>query len=185
MTDYGCRGDLACQFSEFSDGNRYCRHPGEVPEGGYCNSDERCAPGLFCSALQSMDGIEVCTPLCSGRKTCLNGNICALESSEFLPGLCVIAQACNPLENDCPSPSFCTIVNDHGDTACVNPGPAQPGEPCDLFRPCVAAQFCDNQGEGNRICRHLCNSINTECPTGGFCTEMSWDPVLPDIGVCR
>jgi len=186
VTGDGCRGELACVFSNFPDGNRFCRHPGPLSEGTPCTTTGECGQGLFCSPITSMEWTPTCTPLCSGRKTCLNGKICALSSSDFLPGLCVLPSSCNVLENDCPTPFFCTIVNDLGDTACVNPGPAQPGEPCDLFRPCVAGQFCDNQGEGNRVCRHTCNLVNTiSCPTGGICTDMHWDTGLPDVGVCK
>jgi len=185
VTGDGCRGGvLACAFGDQYDGNRYCRLPGEVPEGGYCNSDDRCAPGLFCSALQSPDGTEICTPLCSGRKTCLDGKICALGSSDFLPGLCVVPASCSILSNDCPDARVCTIVNSVGETACVNPGPAQANEPCGLYQACGPGLFCDDLGNGNRACRYLCDRYNPpNCPQGGNCAEMFWE--WDQVGVCK
>lgn len=187
VTGAGCRGWLDCNFSEDATGDRFCGQVGQKGEHMYCESRQDCRPGFFCTGLQDENLSQNCHRLCNEQNLCMGGDVCAFFNNEFLPGVCVIPRLCDVLENTgCDPPFTCTIVNDHGNTACMLPGPAQPGEPCNLLRSCVSGQFCDNQGGGNRVCRHTCNRINTiECPTGGNCTQMPWNPELPNVGICK
>ncbi len=187
VTGSGCRGWLDCNFADTGTVDRFCGPTGQAPKHSFCEFHGDCQPGLFCTGLQDENQSRNCHPLCNAENQCMGGDVCALYSDEFLPGVCVIPRSCNVLENTgCDPPFECTIVNDHGDLACLLPDNAHKGDPCSLLWSCAPGLFCDNQGNGNRVCREICDVNSTMiCNDGTACTHMPWTTTLPQVGVCK
>jgi len=184
VTNQGCPENLSCLFTGSDDGARYCSEHLNNAEGDSCERFADCGPGLHCTDLFETVAGSVCTRYCNEFNPCTD-KICAFYNNPLLPGLCVWESVCNPLTpfSDCQLPLACAIVGDLGQAACVRPGFQQKGAPCSLLTPCAEGLYCDNAGNGLRVCRNLCYLPPGECPDGSTCAEMFWP--LDSVGVCK
>lgn len=179
-----------------------------------------CVPGLFCLHAAGKPGI--CRKLCCGVegasygdwRACDPGESCVRQITaqfEVPPGshqfvekdahvfACVPVNNCDPLDrtsctSDASDPErpVCRIADPLGNVACLPPGKANLGEPCDHTHQCGPVQNCahtvDKQGIELQTleCRRLCRMAacgDQACPTNeGICVHFNRDPV--GVGEC-
>jgi hypothetical protein len=181
----GCdNAAMSCYFNPENDGTRACFDSGINNVGQDCGDHFECAPGLVCTDYD-FSGVTTCQALCNDIAPCDATHACGFATG-FLPGVCLKEESCDPfIPETCSGSLTCTILNDLGEVACIQPGVRGFGEDCDLFRPCAAGYGCDNAGSGNRVCRRVCNTEAPDClGEGTICQPMNW-PALPNVGICK
>lgn len=174
----------------------FCVLEGQVAEGGLCRGvstgdDESgnelvtddCAAGLFCATL----GTERrCRALCDGdRAGCNAAEFCRGISMEPLLAVCIPADNCDLLEQDCEEGDGCYATTGSDGrllSHCFEflPPPRGAGEvgaPCDFTGDCAPGSDCfsDPSDPNQFVCRQFCEPRTSEstCPTGSACAAMS------------
>jgi len=110
-------------------------------------------------------------------------DIQALADIDAKVPVCMRIQACTLLRNgDCASGQSCMIVNDSGDTACVDTGPRREGASCEVDN-CAQGLTCLGQ-VGSRECFRLCRVDGNDCDITQVCATNTLF-TTPSVGVCQ
>jgi hypothetical protein len=138
----------------------------------YCCIDpEACEAGTYCGVLPSRDPVQA-DP----------------EAQFFLP-VCIPAVDCELLPgsgttNRCADGLMCAIVRADGTTACVSPGVAGDGEPCEEVEPgqspCAEGFVCS---KATNTCLALCR-VGTPDVCGEGACQGGTDGIPGEYGVC-
>lgn len=149
----------------------------------------QCAPGFACFALNVPGSPEgpVCQKICAfetGRgcegidESGVEAFECAGLNSPSNPqvaaefGVCVfVGESCDLIANDCDDNQTCTITGLQ--TACVDVGNQELGDPCGLEARCERDLVCvQGRLDLRPVCNRVCDPEAEEdpCPTGQRCT---------------
>lgn len=158
-------------------------------DGTACSTGAECAPGFDCVAGEkdSVCRRYCCLDSCTGQVSQNGGStFCDVQQ---LVDVGQKAPVCMPLKHcklltagECSGNETCAVVDETGDTGCVDVGPAQVGQGCDDAH-CAAGLTCLGQA-GNRKCYELCLVGSTTCGPAQACKTST---VFKDmsIGVCQ
>lgn len=169
-----CGGDAECTSKQCirlaEDAPAFCT--------ATCAQDSDCPCGMECSNTSIG---KLCIP--GDRVGCVElGGSCTL-SSECTSGVCATgkcADACDiTLSEQCDLPAKCKR-NEKGSVSgsCVTPGTKKVGDVCLGDDECETL-FCEDSGQGAKICLVPCRADQPNCPSGQSCT-----PVYNTIGGC-
>ena len=164
-----CGSELACYYGNNPVAGTLtsCQSIGTVPEGGMCNFENNCAPGMVCT--QHEVGYAICNKLCAPGDPdgCDENELCIGEPV----GTC--EWQCQRFPNDdCPAEQACLYYAATDSTSC-NPidTTAQVGDSCESTWDCDRDQICVRSGE-TRTCHARCSS-ETPCDGGLQCVQLS------------
>ncbi len=158
-------------------------------DGVACSRGSDCAPGFDC-----VDGDKgqvcrryCCADTCEGKESQSGGKtFCDVQKLAFVPTkapVCLPLKGCKLLTvGQCATSETCAVVNDAGDTGCVEIGQAQINDSCDTEH-CAAGLTCIGQ-PGTRKCYQLCKVGSSTCPSPLTCkTTTSFRD--PAYGICQ
>lgn len=193
---------------EVVDADYYCVLEGRVAEGGLCRGvttgdDESgnelvtddCAAGLFCATL----GTERrCRALCDGdRAGCGAAEFCRGISMEPLLAVCIPADNCDLLEQDCAEGDGCyatagsdgRLLSHCFEFVPPPDGNGQVGTPCEFTGDCTPGSDCfSDADEPSRFsCQKFCDpgASDPACPEGQTCMQISDGAELQTVpGLC-
>lgn len=189
---------FACQVTADSTGERIamCVPGGIGVDSDPCVTSADCAAGFACVGATA----GVCRAYCCfDPEACAEDRYCGVRPSrdstqkdptaEFLLPVCIPAEPCKLLpgpdgNNGCDVGLMCAIVRSNGTTACVEPGTATEGEPCEDVdpgqSPCAEGFVCS---KSTNTCLALC-SITAEDPCNGGVCQGGTSGMPMDYGVC-
>jgi hypothetical protein len=183
-------GAMSCHIRPASTGVvTSCEPFGASGDGDACNDSTDCEAALACVDVNNK---TVCRPLrCALPIACPPGTFYreaplradGVTRTDLLVPVCVPDDHCEVLAatNPCPAGEVCTVVGTAGETSCVVPGRAGPGDACDDANRCGDGLVCTKH---KNTCVKLCHigMAKDEC-MGGACE--GGNNSLPDnIGVC-
>ncbi|PIE05487.1 MAG: hypothetical protein CSA75_04485 [Sorangium cellulosum] len=186
---------MGCQVTADSSGHRHsaCVPAGTGTDSDPCVTSSDCAAGYACVG----EVAGVCRSYCClDAETCPNQRYCGVQpshdqgsaTSPFLLPVCIPAADCELLPtnrgNGCSDGLICTIVRANGTTACVQPGMAKAGEPCETSEPgksaCAEGFVCS---KATNTCLALCSLNAPESCHGGAC-QGGTNGIPDGYGVC-
>jgi len=190
---------FACQVTTNSDGERLamCVPGGTGVDSDPCVTSADCAAGYACVGDKNAG---VCRSYCCiDPEACGDGTYCGVLPSRdpvqadpdavFLVPVCIPAVDCELLPssgttNRCADGLMCAIVRADGTTACVIPGAAGDGEPCEEVEPgqspCAEGFVCS---KATNTCLALCR-VGTPGVCGEGACQGGTDGIPEEYGVC-
>ncbi|MCE9573321.1 MAG: hypothetical protein K8W52_09205 [Deltaproteobacteria bacterium] len=163
-----CPDDQACVFD--SGGAASCVPRGTAPEGGRCEGNDQCQPGLVCDLPNATDG-GVCRRLCCPGATggcAIEASCVALDGSDV--GLCLPDAHCRPPAEGCGDGESCYVVSARGQVACLPSGALPEGATCAHVADCAAGLACLGTDGGAAHCVRMCDpDTSAGCGDHGKC----------------
>lgn len=191
--------DFACQVTTNSEGERLamCVPGGTGVDSDPCVKSADCAAGYACVGDKNAG---VCRSYCCiDPEACGDGTYCGVLPARdpgqsdpdalFLLPVCIPAVDCELLPsagttNRCADGLMCAIVRADGTTACVIPGVAGDGEPCEAVEPgqspCAEGFVCS---KATNTCLALCR-VGTPGVCGEGACQGGTDGIPQEYGVC-
>lgn len=139
---------------------------------------QNCEAGFACLLLQGEDD-PTCRKVCRviGGEGCdgLSGSAAAYDCSLRLQGVrdygfCApAAEACDPLNNQCPMAENCGFIDQEGNTGCIPAGPRQLGQTCNMDA-CARGGICVTltNVSDTPTCYEPCDLSNPTCMQANY-----------------
>lgn len=181
----------------------YCLKPGDVPQGGQCDSSLDCAAGLGCVGTD--DGAARCFTLCDAalQTGCANAEACVDLGLDGRVGVCVA-----PCEDTCPAEGATDCGDDgrlyscgYHDGVCLSWGApiacdegeiCPPGESLCMAGGCTTDEDCTNDMNIDSYCDaashtcliHECLDYGQSCGDSPDGVCIGFPPSEPTEGLC-
>ncbi|MCU0690127.1 MAG: hypothetical protein MUF54_01870 [Polyangiaceae bacterium] len=197
---------MTCQVMIKPGGQRVasCAPAGSGKDGDACVDSADCAPGRACIGDENTG---VCRSYCClepegcDPAAYAEGSFCSVgpQRDRYLeePDLPLMVPVCMPANkcelvpgqggvSQCEAGKICAIVRADGTTACVLPGAAQQGEPCDDAQPdhspCAEGLVC-SKATSTSTCMKLCRVSAADACESGVC-QAGTTSMPRGYGVC-